>query len=508
MQRFPWWTDAQVKLAGEVKTFVEQMIPTANEYAYRRKFPVAVMKEIAKKGYFGAMIPQKYGGRFEDWGVTGACIIDEEIARAGVTSGALTSTMVGGIHQILHFGTEEQRQRWLPSLAKGERLSAITITEPFVGSDAAAIRTRARLEGDHYVLNGKKRFIGGAGTADQYMAYVRTSDRAEDKAAYRHLTAMVVEKGTPGFTMERVADLVTFDGNQVGYLNFDNATVPASNRIGQEGDGWKVMTSGLNAERVISSSQWVGWMRESIRYSVYHMKRRIQFGQPTIDISVNQLKVGEMISKLLMSRLITYYTAYLIDQGQETPLESALAKLFDADASMEIAQEAVECMGGDGLSHCYPPSRMLRDSKLAQITAGTQEINKLVIFRQAMKLLDKEFMVPHYEFNEELNVPLPSNKIPVKQKGSEGILKVMAEYYRVQPGLHMSREELLLSLDMTDGEMDKVLLSLEEEGLVDLYRDKKGIIVLARSTYDGLAKVHAPEYYRSFPLWVDPANLF
>lgn len=508
MQAFPWWTDAQRRLAEEVRQFADQLIPMATELAYKKEFPWPALKEIAKRGYFGAMIPKEYGGHLEEWGVTGACIIAEELGRAGDVWAPFTSTMVGSVHQILHFGTEEQKKRWLVPLARGDFLGAITITEPFVGSDASNVRTKARLDGDHYVINGKKRFIGQAGAARTYMAYVATSDRPEDKAKYRHLTALVVERGTPGFTVERIADIVALDGVYVGYLNFENVRVPAANRIGEEGEGWRVMTSGLNAERVISGAQWLGAIRESLRYAVFHMQRRLQFGQPTIEVSVNQLKVADMITKLTLARTFTYYTAYLIDQGQQTPLESAIVKLFNADSSLEVAIEAIQCMGGDGLSQSYPPARAMRDAKLAQIVAGTQEINRVVIFRQALRLYEDELKVPPYRFNETLRVPMPSNEIPPKQKGAEGILNVMAEYYRVHPGLHMSRRDLLEVLDMTEAEVDQELQSLEKQNLVDLYRDKKGRIALARATYEGLARVHPSEYYRSVPGWADEKDLF
>jgi acyl-CoA dehydrogenase len=508
MQTFPWWTDTQKKLAVEAGELADRILPKANELAYRKKFPWEVLKEAAKKGYLGAQIPKKYGGRLEDWGVTGACIIVEELGRAGELSSPLASTMVGSIHQILHFGTEEQKQQWLVPMAKGDRVGAITITEPFVGSDAANIRTRARLDGDHYVINGKKRYIGQSGAADIYMAYVATSESQEDRAKYRHLTSILVEKGTPGFSVERVADLDSMDGIYVGYLNFDNVRVPVANRLGKEGDGWKVMTSGLNAERCIAGAQWMGWIRESLSYAVYYMERRMQFGRPIMDIPVSQFKIADMVSDLIMCRAITYQTAYQIDQGMETPMESSLVKMFNADAALRVATQAVQCMGGDGLCNSYPPFRNFRDAKLVQIVAGTQEVNKLVIYRQARNLLVENMKVPPYKFNEELNTPLPTNDVPLKEKGSEGILKVMAEYYRVHPGLHMGRKELADGLDMSEAQMDKELLDLEKQGLVDLYRDKKGLLALARATYDGLAKVHPPEYYRAFPSWVDMKDMF
>lgn len=180
------------------------------------------------------MIPKAYGGHLEDWGVTGACIIAEELGRAGDVWAPFTSTMVGSVHQILHFGTGEQKRRWLSPLARGDFLGAITITEPFVGSDASNVRTKARLDGDQYVISGNKRFIGQAGAARTYMAYVATSDRPEDKAKYRHLTALIVERGTPGFTVQRIADIFALDDVYVGYLNFENVRVPVANRIGSK----------------------------------------------------------------------------------------------------------------------------------------------------------------------------------------------------------------------------------------------------------------------------------
>ncbi len=508
MQNFPWWTEKQRRLADDAREFVDRMMPLATECCWKRRFPKEILREIGRKGWFGAMIPEQYGGHLEEWGVTGACIINEQVGRAGEVSGPFTSTMIGSIHQILHFGTEEQKERWLPPLAKGERLGAITITEPFAGSDASGIRTKARLEGDHYVLNGKKRFIGHSGVAETYMAYVKTSDRPEDKAKHRHLTALIVEKGTPGFHVEKVVDLVGFPGNYIGYLNFENASVPVANRLAGEGDGWRVMTSGLNAERVVSGAQWLGYMWESIRYAVYHMQRRLQFGQPTIDISANQLKIAEMLSRLVLARVITFYTAYLIDHGQEPPLESALVKLFNADSAMAVAVEAIQCMGGDGLTKYYPVERIMRDAKIAQIVAGTQEINKLVIFRQAMALLEDDLKVPYFKVHEELKVPMPTNEDPPREHGREGILRILAENYRVHPGLHLGRKELLARLEMTEKEMDKGLLALEEEGLVDLYRDKRGVIALAKASYEGLARVHPPEYYGYIPDWVDADDMF
>jgi len=190
MDHFPWWTDAQKKLADDAKKYVDEvLIPIGERAAWKKQFPWEGIKLMAKRGWFGALVPAKYGGHFEEWGVTGATIILEEVARADSMVISLACSMYGGVHQILHDGTEEQRQRWLPKIASGEEMGSITMTEPYTGSDAAAIEATAVRDGDAYIINGKKRFQNGSSAASRYMTYFRTSNKPEDKAKYRHLTA-------------------------------------------------------------------------------------------------------------------------------------------------------------------------------------------------------------------------------------------------------------------------------------------------------------------------------
>ncbi|HEX75838.1 MAG TPA: acyl-CoA dehydrogenase [Dehalococcoidia bacterium] len=511
MEYFPWWNDAQRKLADEAKKVTDEiLIPLGERCAWKREFPWEGLGEIAKRGWFGAQIPAKYGGRAEEWGVTGACIVLEETARAGEVATPLLDTMIGGIHQIIHDGTDEQKERWLPRVAKGELLGAITMTEPYAGSDIAGIETTATREGDYYIVDGKKRYQTAAAAADIYMTYVKTSDAPEDAAKYRHLTALIIEKGTPGFTIEKVNDLVGFDGMYNCYLNFNNAKVPIANRLGEEGAGWLVMMSGLNVERICCATGPLGWMREAIRYAVQHLQRRVQFRQLTGDIATNQFKVADMVWRLQLARLLTYYAAYCADLGKETPLESAIAKLFNTDSGLHTAIEAIQCMGGNGVTRFYPVERIMRDAKMAQIYAGTNEVMKLLIYRQGLRNLMPDLKVPPRVIDDELKIPMPLGKLqPRKAVSSEDdALIVLAENYQVNPGLHMSMEDIKELLDVSDEDLNKHLLSLEEKGLVGLYRDRRGAIALARATYKGLAQAKPLEYYRYIPAWVDKKDVF
>jgi alkylation response protein AidB-like acyl-CoA dehydrogenase len=511
MEYFPWWNETQKKLADEAKRVTDEiLIPLGERYAYKRGFPWEAVKEMAKRGWFGAQIPAKYGGHAEEWGVTGACILLEETGRAGEIGVPLSTTMIGGIHQILHDGTDEQKERWLPQIAKGQLLGAITMTEPYAGSDIAGIETAAVREGELYIVNGKKRYQTVAAAADIYITYVKTSERSEDVAKYRHLTAVVIEKGTPGFTIERVNDLMGLDGIYNCYLNFDNAKVPVANRLGEEGAGWTVMMSGLNVERICSAAGPLGAMREAIRYTVQHLQRRIQFGRPTGDIATNQFKVADMIWKLQLARLLVYYAAYCADLGRETPLEAAIAKLFNTDSGLQTATEAIQCMGGNGVTRLYPVERLFRDAKLSQIAAGTNEVLKLLIYRQGLRNLMPDLKVPFRIVDEELKVPMPLGKAPARKPvfGENDVLKVLAEDYRVNPGLHMTKEDLKERLDVGDADLDKFLQSLEERGWANVYRDRRGAIALARATYKGLAEANPLQYYKYIPAWVNEKDVF
>jgi len=516
LQTFPWWTERQKELIVEVEEFADEHFAAAEKYTWKKEIPWSILKAIAEKGWFGAMISEEYGGCKEELGCTGCCIINEGISRLGTLCFIYGETFFGGAHQLEKFGTEEQKRRWLPDIASGKKFGAICITEPFVGSDAAGVKTEARREGDEYVITGKKRFTTGLGISDIYMLYAKTSDDPADRAANRHLTGFIVEKGMPGFTVEKLNELCGLDGIYNGYLNLDEVRVPVENRLGNEGGGWNIMLAGLNLERTITSAQTLGGMREAIRFALFHSRRRVQFDRPTISFQINQFKIADMIMRLNNARLLTYYAAYLIDRGEGgivgPAIEATCAKLYNALECVKTADDAMQIMGGDGYSRFYPVELGYRNAKMAHIGAGTNEVMRMILYRLGVRLMESEFRPPIRIIDNEIGVALDhlSTKLELeKEKISEkSVLRVLAEDYRANPGLYMAREDLLQRLEGTEEELDEVLLKLEEKKLVALNRDRRGVIALAKATYWGLKEANPPEYYRWYPTWAKMEELF
>jgi alkylation response protein AidB-like acyl-CoA dehydrogenase len=506
MEAFAWWSKEHEALADEARKFVDKAMPRAEEAWWGRKFPREILGSMAERGYFGAGVPEEYGGM--GLGTTGACIVIEETHRLPGVGWIFGAALMGGWHQVLAFGTREQKERFLPRMAKGE-LGAIVITEPSVGTDVAAIETSARRKGDKYILNGKKRFIIGAGVADRYMLYARTSDDPQEARRHRHLTGFIVEKGMPGFTIEKINEIMGFDNVPNGYLNLNEVAVPLGNRIGEEGEGWRVMVSALNYERALISAQVLGSLREMLRAVVSYGQRRIQFDQPTIDIPTNQFKIADMIAKFKLARLATYHAAHLLDSGQEAAVDCSICKVFTTDIAVEAGIEAIQVMGGDGTTKFYPLQRILSESKVAQIAGGTNEAIKLTIYRMGLRAMADDLKMPRRIRHKKLGVPVTTASKPTKrpQVDEASLLAVLAEDYRVNPGLYMSREDLKEEFDVGDVELDRVMSSLEKKKLVRLQRRGK-VITLAKATHQGLKRANPPEYYRWFPPWVKEENIF
>lgn len=509
MEQFSWWNDKQKELMQDAKAFADKALPRGEEVFWTKEFPSDLLKAVAKKGWFGAVIPTDYKGL--NVGVTGASIVTEELSRVcSALSEAYAVSMFGGVEQLLTFGTEEQKHKWLPRIAKGDVVGAVCITEPSVGSDAAGIETTASREGGSYVLNGKKRFITNAGLADIYVVYAKTSEKPEDKSKYQHLTAFLVEKGTPGFSVEKINELSGWFGLPNGFLDFNEVKVPASNCIGQEGAGWKVMMAGLNFERVVFSAGMLGPMRESIRHAVGYAQRRIQFDKPTIDIPANQSKIAEMLSGLYTSRLLVYHAAYLLDQHKDAMVEAATAKMFSSDTFEKLISDAVQVMGGDGWTRFYPVESYLRDAKVNQIGAGTNQIMKLVILRGGLKAMSRDLKMPHRHVHVKLKVPMSTvEPFATQELTEEDILRILSDDYMVNPGLYMTREELKERLiEQNDEKLDNILRTLETKNLAKLHRDPKGTITLIKATYEGLRKAKPTQLYQWYPDWLNKELLF
>lgn len=318
-----------------------------------------------------------------------------------------------------------------------------------------------------------------------------------------------MEKGTKGFSVEKINEIMGFDNIQNGVLNFKEVAIPAENRIGKEGEGWRVMTGGLNFERTLICAQTLGWMRELLRNTVPYAQRRVQFGKPIIELVNNQFKIADLISKVKIARLLTYYTAYLWDLGWDITMESNVAKVFNCEGAMQAALDAIQVMGGDGVTPFYPLSSIMKVAKVENIAGGTMEACRLVIYRTGLRQMADELKRPSRIIHEKLGVPVTPGAPIKKQKeiDEERLLKVLAEDYRVNPGLYMSREDMRDSFEVEDVKIDEVLLSLERKGLVKLYRDKKGI-ALAKATYEGLNEANPLEHYQWYPSWAKKENIF
>ncbi len=500
MESYFWWTEEQKRFAEEVHAFVKEVMPRDAETRWTREFPWDIFQKIGEKGFTGAGIPKEYGGL--GLGATGACIAAEAFNRMPGPGRVFVGNMLGGLRQLIEYGTEEQKKGVLPRIAKGE-LGAIVITEPFAGTDAAAIETTAKREGDVYMLNGKKRYIVSAGVATRHMVYARTSDNPEDIRSYRHLTAFIVEKGAPGFSVEKINEIIGFENIQNGVLNFDKVPVPVANRIGQEGEGWRVMTAGLNFERTLISASVAGWIGELLKNAVPYAQRRVQFGRPTIDLQTNQFKIADLIIKTKMARLMTYYTAYLWDLGVDITVESNVAKVFNCESAMQASIDAIQVMGGDGVTPFYPLEEIMNVAKVENIAGGTMEACRLVIFRTALRQMAEDLRMQRRVIHPALGVPVPvsGTSEKVKDIDEDKLLAAIAEDYRINPGLFISREDIKELFDADNAVLDDLLVSLEKKGLVRLYRDKKGI-ALAKATYEGLDKAHPQEYYKWFPSWI------
>jgi hypothetical protein len=388
-------------------------------------------------------------------------------------------------------------------LSNGE-MGAVVITEPIAGTDASAMSLEAKREGDVYILNGKKRFVTSTGVANRYIVYSRTSNDPAVIKAHRHLTAFVLEKGAKGFTVEKINEVIGFKNVQNGVLDFDEVAIPVKNRIGDEGDGWNVMTGGLNFERTIVAAQAMGLLGELVRNAVPYTQRRVQFGSPTIDLPTNQFKIADLIIKMRTTRIITYHTAYMWDLGVDTTIDANIIKVFNLDSAIAGSLDAIQLMGGDGVTAFYPVEDMMETAKVDCIAGGSGEACRIVIFKNAMKRMKDETKMRRRTPHPEMGVPIPVYGDTKKDKGitEDKLLSVLAEDYRVNPGLYMSREDVRDSFDVDDATLDTILLSLEKKELVLLNKTKKGI-QLAKASYKGLKKANPPEHYRWFPEWID-----
>ena len=507
-ENYFWFTEEQIEVSKKVRQFVKDNLEEAETYFWKTEFPWPLVKKVAKEGYFGVGVPKEYGGL--ELGATGSCIVAEQLGRLYAVGHVFTVSMLAGLEQILRFGSDSQKQDWLPKIAKGDELGALCITEPFAGSDAANVYTTATKEGDEWIINGKKRFITGAGVSHRYFIYAKTSDDPSDRKQYAHITSFMVEKGSKGFSLEKVNPLIGFDNVPNGVLDFDNVRISDYNRIGEIGKGWNIMMAGLNFERLIGAAVFGGLYEDVVKVLFNYTKRRVQFNRPTISFPGIQKEIADILTKAQSARLYAYYCAKLLDQGKEPMIEASISKLINTEAVRDIGLKAIQVLGGDGLTKFLPVERILREAKIGEIVAGTNEIQKMIIYRFS-SMLPKYNEDLRFRWNDDINAPVISYR-PSKFKGmevtEENVLKVVAHDYKVNPGLYMTPEDVREDIGGSRSEIRKILESIEEKGLIVSNSDKNGKLALVKATYTGLQKAFPKEYYQWFPSWYKDSDKF
>jgi butyryl-CoA dehydrogenase len=368
-------TEEQAMIRDLSRTIADNEIrPVAAEYDRTGDFPWPVVKKIAEAGLFGVFIDEAYGGLAGDSRTMNMVLVTEELSKAcGGISLAFASTALGALPIILS-ASEELKQRFLPSIASGERLAAFALTEPQAGSDAAGIRTTAVLDGDHFVLNGLKQWITNGGDAEIYTVVVMTNP---EKGA-RGASALVVEKDTPGFTFGKKEDKMGIRASSTRELVFEDCRVPVENLIGRKGTGFITAMKTFDASRPGVGAQALGIAQGALDLAVDWSISRRQFGSPVSSFQGLRFLLADMATKVEASRALIYATARHIDANPKarSTMYSAMSKCFASDVAMSVTTDAVQVYGGSGYMRDYPIEKYMRDAKITQIYEGTNQIQR------------------------------------------------------------------------------------------------------------------------------------
>ncbi len=352
----------------------EKIRPVAAEHDKSEKFPWEIMKVMAQSDLFGVYIEQKYGGL--GGGVFELCLATEEFSKGCAGIAICYSASALGAYPIILFGTEEQKQKYLPAIAKGEKLAAFGLTEPAAGSDASALQTTAVKQGDHYVLNGVKHFITNGGDAEIYTIIAMTDKTKGPRGA----SLFVVEKGTPGFSFGKKEDKLGIRASSTRELIFDNCKVPKENLLGKEGMGFIAAMKTFDMSRPGIGAQAVGIAQGALDEAVKYSKQRKQFDKSISTFQGIQWMLADMATEVEASRALVYASAREVDAGKKhVGVHSAMAKLFASDIAMKVTTDAVQIFGGYGYMKEYPVEKFMRDAKITQIYEGTNQIQRNII---------------------------------------------------------------------------------------------------------------------------------
>ncbi|KMP33310.1 acyl-CoA dehydrogenase [Bacillus cereus] len=357
-----------------------EVAPTAAERDEEERFDRELFDQMAEIGLTGIPWPEEYGGIGSDY--LAYVIAIEELSRVCASTGVTLSahTSLAG-WPIFKFGTEEQKQKFLRPMAEGKKIGAYGLTEPGSGSDAGGMKTIAKRDGDHYVLNGSKIFITNGGIADIYVVFALTDPESKQRGT----SAFIVESDTPGFSVGKKESKLGIRSSPTTEIMFEDCRIPVENLLGGEGQGFKVAMQTLDGGRNGIAAQAVGIAQGALDASVEYARERHQFGKPIAAQQGIGFKLADMATDVEAARLLTYQAAWLESEGLPYGKESAMSKVFAGDTAMKVTTEAVQVFGGYGYTKDYPVERYMRDAKITQIYEGTQEIQRLVISRMLTK---------------------------------------------------------------------------------------------------------------------------
>ena len=373
-------TEDQQAIWDAASAFAEaELAPHSARWDEEKHFPVDVMRQAAALGFAGIYVREDVGG--SGLGRLDASLIFEALSHGDVSTAAFISIHNMASWMIDRFGSEDLRQRYLPRLTSMELIASYCLTEPGAGSDAAALATTARRDGDDYVLNGAKAFISGAGTSDIYVVMARTGD-----AGARGVSTFVVEKDMPGLSFGAQERKMGWSSQPTAMVHFDGVRVPAANRVGDEGQGFRFAMAGLDGGRLNIASCSLGGAALALETAQAHLATRKQFGRPLADFQALQFRLADMATKLEAARLMVRRAASAMDAGDPNATKyCAMAKRFATDAGFEVANQALQLHGGYGYLKDYPLERIVRDLRVHQILEGTNEIMRVIIAREMLK---------------------------------------------------------------------------------------------------------------------------
>lgn len=354
----------------------ERLLPGAAERDEQARFPRDELREMGELGFLGMLVPEEYGG--SDLGMVSYALALEEIAAGDGPCSTIVSVHSSvGCMPIVKFGTEAQKQKYLPKLASGEWIGGFALTEPSTGSDAAAIRTRAVRDGDHYVINGAKQFITSGKNGHVIIVFAVTDPAAGKKG----ISAFIVETDTPGYEVTSVEKKLGLMSSDTCALSFTDMHVPAENLLGAEGEGLKIALGNLEGGRIGIAAQSVGMARAAFDAATAYAKDRIAFGKPLTGHQAVAFKLADMATKIATARQMVLHAAALREAGRPSLTEASMAKLVASEMAEEVCSAAIQIHGGYGYLRDYPVERIYRDVRVTQIYEGTSEIQRLVIAR-------------------------------------------------------------------------------------------------------------------------------